>query len=102
MWFIGPLIISMEENKMSESIPQIGDTLIVSDHHKENYSKFKDWYTDHYSSSGALLVPYQNRYEGFPRINFQQVLWDAYMSRESEVQDLKRKIQMLEKNQKSS
>ena len=90
---------------MSESeevVSQIGDTLIVGEHHKENYSKFKDWYTDHYTSFGAILVPYQNRHEGTPKINFQQVLWDAYMSRESEVQDLKRKIQMLEKNQKSS
>ena len=90
-------------SEIQEPVKQISSTLIVGDHHKDNYAKFKDWFLDHYALLGAVVIPLQSRFEASPlNINLQQILWDAYMARESEVQDLKRKIQMLEKTQKNS
>jgi CRISPR/Cas system-associated endonuclease/helicase Cas3 len=86
---------------MSENIQVIGTKLVVGEHHKENYEKFHHWYLDHYMSHGAVVIPIGDKFShNPPTIHLQTILWDAWMARESEVQDMKRKIQQLEKNQK--
>ena len=70
----------------------------VSEHIKPHYDKFKDWYLTSYMSLGNVVIPLEDRFIERPRkINMQYILFDAYMSREQEIQQLKQQISQLEK-----